>query len=68
MSGWGMVRCVQRKVSLKYEKYEVFTTTIRGKLQVEDIDLHENEEKILSISDKDKRHFYEIETGQEYLI
>ena len=26
MSGWGMVRCVQRKVSLKYEKYEVFTT------------------------------------------
>lgn len=47
MSGWGMGRCVQRKVSLKYEKYEVFTTTIRGKLQVEDIDLHENEEKIL---------------------
>ena len=47
MSGWGMVRCVQRKVSLKYEKYEVFATTIRGKLQVGDIDLHENEEKIL---------------------
>ena len=114
MSGWGMVRCVQRKASLKYEKYEVFTTTIRGKLQVEDIDLHENEEnyqnktismlskeltrkfgkgfsraniwnmitfykeygsvqtlserlswshycELLSISDKDKRHFYEVE-------
>ena len=24
--------------------------------------------ELLSISDKDKRHFYEIETGQEYLI
>ena len=49
------MRCVQRKVSLKYEKYEVFTTTIRGKLQVEDIDLHEMKKKyceLLSISDK----------------
>ena len=29
---WGGECCVWHKVSLKYEKCEVFTTTIRGKL------------------------------------